>query len=73
MPLRFLIFLIGFGLTIIGLSYIIFYLNLFTIGYNFLDYVKFIIRRIECLNFIVGVLLIILSIFYKGGKNELYL
>ena len=73
MPLRFLIFLIGFGLTVIGLSYIILYLNLFTIGYNFLEYVKFIIRRIECLNFVVGVLLILLSIFYRGGKNELYL
>lgn len=73
MPLRFLIFLIGFGLTVIGLSYIILYLNLFTIGYNFLEYVKFIIRRIECLNFAVGVLLILLSIFYRGGKNELYL
>ena len=73
MPFRFLIFLIGFGLTIIGLSYIILYLNLFTIGYNFLEYVKFIIRRVECLNFVLGVLLIFLSIFYKGGKNELYL
>ena len=73
MPLRFLIFLIGFGLTVIGLSYIILYLNLFTIGYNFLEYVKFIIRRIECLNFAVGVLLILLSIFYKKKKNELYL
>ena len=73
MPLRFLIFLIGFGLTIIGLSYIILYLNLFTIGYNFSEYVNFIIRRIECLNFILGVSLIFLSVFYKGGKNELYL
>ena len=73
MPLRFLIFLFGFGLTVIGLTYIIIYLNLIVIGYNFFEYVKFIIRRIECLNFIIGIILILLSLFYKGGKDELYL
>ena len=73
MPLRFLIFLIGFGLSVIGLSYIIMYLNLLTIGYNFLEYVNFIIRRIECLNFFIGIILILISIFFKGGKNELYI
>ena len=73
MPIRFLIFLIGFGFTVIGSTYIILYLNLFTIGYNFIEYVNYIIRRFECLIFIIGILLIILSIFFKGGKNELYL
>ena len=38
------LFLIGFGLTTIGLVYIISYLNLLTIGYNFLYYVKVNIR-----------------------------
>ena len=72
MPLRILIFLVGFGLTVIGTSYIILYLNLLTIGYNFLEYVNFIIRRPECLNFLFGILLILCSLFY-GGQNELYL
>lgn len=73
LSLRFLIFLFGFGLTVIGLSYIIIYLNLLSLGYNFLEYVNFIIRRIECLNFIFGVILMSLVMFIKGGKNELYL
>ena len=73
MPFRFLLFLFGFGLSVIGLTYIILYLNLFTIGYNFKEYVKFIIRRIECINLIFGILLMLISIFFKGGKNELYL
>ena len=73
MPLRILVFLFGFGLTVIGLTYIIIYLNLFAIGYNFFYYVKFIIRRLECLNFLIGVCLMLGSIFIKGGKNELYL
>ena len=72
MLLKIFLFLIGFGLTTIGSVYIICYLNLFSIGYNFLEYVNFIIRRIECLNFIIGIILMILSLTI-GGKNELYL
>lgn len=68
MPFRILVFLVGFGLTIIGMSYIIMYLNLLTLGYNFFKYVNFIIRRIECLNFIFGVLLMLFSLFYGGAK-----
>jgi len=65
-------FLFGFGLTTIGFVYIICYLNLFTIGYNFFDFVNFIIRRIECINAIIGIIIMYLSICI-GGKNELYL
>ena len=72
MLLKIFLFLIGFGLTTIGSVYIICYLNLFNIGYNFLEYVNFIIRRIECLNFIIGIIFMILSLTI-GGKNELYL
>ena len=72
MIFRISIFLIGFGLTTIGLMYIILYLNLINIGYNFLEYVNFIIRRIECLNAIIGIILMILAITI-GGKNELYI
>lgn len=70
MLLRIFIFLLGYALTIIGLIYIISYLNLLELGYNFLEYVNFIIRRIECIYLIIGIILIILSI---GGKYELYI
>ena len=73
MSIKFLIFLFGFGLTVIGLSYIVIYLNLLSIGYNFLEYVNFIIRRIECLNFVFGVIFMIISTFIGGKENELYL
>lgn len=72
MIFRIFLFLIGFGLTTIGLMYMIVYLNLISIGYNFLEYVNFIIRRIECLNTFIGIILMIISI-YIGGKNELYI
>ena len=69
---RLFLFLFGFGLTTIGFVYIICYLNLFTIGFNFFDFVNFIIRRIECINTIIGIIIMYLSICI-GGKNELYL
>lgn len=67
---RSFMFLFGFGLSVISLSFIIIYLNLLTIGYNFLDYVHFIIRRVECLNLFSGLILVLLALI-DGGKNEL--
>lgn len=72
MLLKIFLFLIGFGLTTIGSVYIICYLNLLTLGYNFWEYVNFIIRRIECLNAFFGIIIMILSLTI-GGKHELYL
>ncbi len=59
---KFFFFLLGFGLTIIGCLYIIVYLNLTTMGYNFMEYVKFIIGRIECWNLIIGLVLMYFSL-----------
>ncbi len=72
MLFRISLFLLGFGLTTIGFVYIICYLNLLSIGYNFIDFVNFIIRRIECLNALIGILIMYLSMCI-GGKNELYI
>lgn len=72
MFLKSFLFLFGFGLTVISLSFIIIYLNLLTIGYNFIDYVNFIIRRFECINLLTGIIILFIS-FKIGGKNELYI
>ena len=63
-------FLLGFGLMVIGCSFIILYLNLTTMGYNFLEYVNFIIRRVECYFSIIGFIIIILSIALKGDYGK---
>jgi hypothetical protein len=74
MYFKIFLFLIGFGLTTIGSVYIISYLNLLTIGYNFIYYVNFIIRRIECLYMPIGLICMILAIYLgKGDDYELYL
>lgn len=69
MLIRIFFFLIGFGLTIIGFVYIISYLNLLTIGYNFLEYVNFIIRRFECLCALFGIIIMTLAINVAGRKK----
>jgi len=71
--IRLFFFLVGFGLSLIGLIYIISYLNLLSIGYNFYEYVKFISGRIECLFSVFGIIIMILTIYFGGRKNELYI
>ena len=72
--IRIFFFLVGFALLVIGLVFIILYLNLLTIGYNFSFYVNFITRRIECYYTIIGFIIIILTLIIKGEKkHELYL
>lgn len=67
---RVFFFLLGFGLMVIGCSFIILYLNLTTMEYNFLEYVNFIIRRVECCFSIIGFIIMILSIALKGDYRK---
>lgn len=69
--IKIVLFLFGFGMTTIGFVYIICYLNLLTLGYSFLEYVQFIISRLECINAFIGILIMIIVL--NGGKNELYI
>lgn len=70
MLVRIFFFLIGFGLTVVGSVYIISYLNLLTIGYNFGEYVKFIIERFECICALLGIIIMFLTITIPGGENN---
>ena len=67
---RFFFLLVGFGLSLIGFMYIIIYLNLLTMGYNLLEYVNFIIRRIECWNSIIGIIIIVITLIKPKGDND---
>ena len=67
---RVFFFLLGFGLMVIGCSFIILYLNLTTMEYNFLEYVNFIIRRVECYFSIIGFIIMILSITLIGDYRQ---
>ena len=65
---RVFFFSMGFGFTVIGFSFIILYLNLTTMGYNFINYVNFIIRRVECYYSIIGIVIMLLSLTIKGDR-----
>lgn len=55
---------------LLGLSTLILYINLFSFGYNFKEYIEYIIKLPELYYFIIGFFLVNLSIFSKGDKNE---
>ena len=55
----------------VGLFFMILYLNILEMGYSFLDYVHFIFSRVECLIFLVGVLLIIMDIYKRRKKDAI--
>ena len=72
--IRIFFFLVGFALMVIGFVYLILYLNILTIGYNFSFYGKFISRRIECYYTIIGFIIVLLTLTIKGDKkHELYI
>ena len=67
-------FLVGFGFSVVGFVYIISYLNLLSLGYNFKEYVHFIISSPACLIGPIGFLIITLAIFLpKGDNNDLHI
>ncbi len=66
---RIFFFLFGFGLMTLGFVYLILYLNLISVGYNFLYYVNFILRRVECYFSIIGFIILNLSMYVKGDKK----
>jgi len=66
--IRFFLFLIGFGFSLVGFMYIILYLNYLTIGYTILEYLSFIMKRFECILSVIGIILIIIALFKKEIK-----
>jgi len=66
------LFLLGVILCSLGFMFMILYLNLLTMGYSFLEFVNFIIRRKECWLVVVGIILILIS-FERWIRNEFLL
>jgi len=69
MIFRFFLLFIGFGLAVIGGISIIAYLNLVTAGYSFIDYLKFIVIRVEFHLFIIGFIMIAVSIYVPFSRK----
>lgn len=70
MVLRIFLFMCGFGLMVTGFNTIILYINLFSFGYNFKEYLSYIIKLPEFYYLLFGFILVNFSILKKGDKNE---
>ena len=66
-------FLLGMLFMITGLTNTLIYLNLLSVGYTFSEYISFIFRRADCLIYILGLIIIYLTLNKKGEKYDLYL
>lgn len=64
--MKYFFYLLGILFVSISLLYIISSLNLLTIGYNFLDYVHFIIRKIQFWCLLFGIFLILITLWIGG-------
>lgn len=73
MVFRMFVLFIGFGLAVSGGVSLIIYLNLLTTGMTFSDYILFVSTRVECYLFLLGILIITLSIYIPRRKNNHYL
>ena len=70
MLIKIFLFLLGFGLMTIGFSTLILYINLFSFGYNFKEYVSYVVKISEFYYLLIGFLLLNVSILLKGEKDE---
>ncbi len=64
---RIILYLISYFMMVFGLSFILIYLNLITFEYTIYDFFYFIITRVECLLFFIG---LFLFIFLVNKKKE---
>lgn len=65
---KFFFFILGIYLCSYGLTYIIIYLNLLSMGFSIVDYLKYLLVHAECLVIFLGIILILLA--FKKGKNS---
>jgi len=63
--MRIFLYILSFVLMVIGLTFILIYINLFSFGYTILEYLEFIFTNIECLIFFIGLIICILLIWRK--------
>lgn len=59
---------------VIGFTYIITYMNLMSMGYNFSQYLSFIVSKVECLFALFGFIIVSIIILTKeDGKNDIHI
>ncbi len=72
MLIRIVSFIIGFLLASLSLAFIMLYINIINLGYNFIDFLNFILKKPELYLLFIGIILMMLA-FRKDKKNDLCL
>ncbi len=70
--IRLVLFLCGFIFLVVGFTNFVLYLNLLTMGYTFLDFLKFIVLGYPGLFIVLGFIFITVTIFKEKGKDDEY-
>lgn len=67
---KIMIMLVAALFMIIGLTYMIIYINLFTFGYTIKEYLSFIFKQPECWLYVIGLLTEIIIVYTWKGKRK---
>lgn len=67
---RLFLYLIGFGLAVVGGVSLIAYLNVLTIGHSLLGYLLFISDKPECYLFFIGIFCLWLSVYWPSKPEK---
>ncbi|EKN63381.1 hypothetical protein P9E76_16625 [Schinkia azotoformans] len=70
MIFRLFLFLLGFGLAVVGGVTVIAYLNVMAMGLSFLEYLLYISTRMECYLLMIGIMLITISIYIPLNEKN---
>jgi len=57
---KLILYFISYIMTVVGFTFIIVYINLFSFGYNIFEYLEFIFTNYECILFFLGFVLFII-------------
>ena len=71
--IKFITYTIGIFMVSFSLLFMIIDLTLLNMGYNLSEYVNTIIDKKYLFIFIIGIILLFISIYRKGNKNDIYL
>ncbi|MGD6775930.1 hypothetical protein [Sutcliffiella horikoshii] len=66
---RGILFVTGFGTSVVGGISTIAYLNLFATGLSLMEFVLFLLTRPECYLLPIGMILVAISIYLSGNPN----
>ncbi|ART75798.1 hypothetical protein ACQCU1_08840 [Sutcliffiella horikoshii] len=64
-----ILFVTGFGISVVGGISIVAYMNLFATGLSLMEFLFFLLSRPECYLLPIGMILVAFSIYLSGNPN----